>query len=61
MSIAAVVFPACVSPQYTMLGGAALPRDSNTPKSTSLGTLLKAATTSAPGTLFASASAPEIV
>src|SRR5438552_16642543 len=35
------------------------PRLSNTLKSTSLGTVLNAATTRAPGTLFASSSAPD--
>ena len=50
--VAAMSLPACVLPQYTMLGGVALPRASNTPKSTSLGMLLKAETTSAPGTFF---------
>jgi len=38
-----------------------LPLDSNTPNSTSLGTVLKARTTWARGTFFASSSAPDVV
>ena len=53
--------PVCLSTQYTMLGAVALHRASNTPNSTSLGTLLNAQRTSAPGTFSASASAPEVV
>src|SRR5437899_3488459 len=48
-------------PQYTTLGLVALRRASNTPNSTSLGTVLNAETTRAFGTLFASSSAPEEV
>src|SRR5208337_5645612 len=47
------------SPQYTRLGLSALRRASNTPNSTSLGTVLKAQTIRAFGTFFAISSAPE--
>src|SRR6266566_9168963 len=49
------------SPQYTRLGRVVLRLASYTPKSTSLGTVLKAETTRAFGTFFASSSAPDEV
>jgi hypothetical protein len=61
ISLVARRFPVYVSPQYTKLGWVALPRASNVLKGTSLGTELKAATTSASGTLCSSPSAREEV
>src|SRR6267143_894659 len=49
------------SPQYTRLGRSFLRLASNTANSTSLGTVLKAETTLAFGTFFASSSAPDEV
>src|SRR2546421_6540566 len=58
ISLAATFLALWSSPQYTRLGRVSLPLDSNTPNSTSLGTVLKARTTWARGTFFTSSSAP---
>src|SRR5512136_2787830 len=61
MSPAATFLAFESSPQYRRLGRGALARAANTLNSTSLGTVLKAQTTLAFGTFFASASAPDDV
>src|SRR6267378_2994535 len=58
---AASSLPRRSSPQYTRLGRLALRLASYTAKSTSLGTVLNAATTLAFGIILASSSAPEDV
>jgi len=59
INVAATALASSSSPQYTRLGRFALRFASKTPKSTSLGTVLNAATTRAFGIFLASSSAPD--